>query len=144
MHYSALRAAAKKDLMYPPVIFPANRPRRFRTASPMWCCEPRVSFTPAILPDHVHLVIARHRYSINNSPTSSKAARQPACENTTSTPSPLLLLTVARRAMLLIDGPIKPSPPLPLGPPFLESRLDSDADIHRSIDYVKRTHSSRV
>ena len=64
-HNSALRAAAKKDLMYPPVIFSGRQAAAIsygfadviaRTMCVIYAC--------AIMPDHVHLVIGRHRYDI--------------------------------------------------------------------------------
>jgi REP element-mobilizing transposase RayT len=64
-HNSALRAAAKKDLMYPPVIFTRHQAAAIsygfadviaRTMCVIYAC--------AIMPDHVHLVIGRHRYDI--------------------------------------------------------------------------------
>jgi REP element-mobilizing transposase RayT len=64
-HNSALRAAAKKELMYEPVIFTGRQAAAIsygfsdviaRTICVIYAC--------AIMPDHVHLVIARHRYDI--------------------------------------------------------------------------------
>jgi REP element-mobilizing transposase RayT len=64
-HNPALRAAAKKELMYDPVIFTGHQAAAIaygfanvvaRTACVIYAC--------AIMPDHVHLVIARHRYDI--------------------------------------------------------------------------------
>jgi len=64
-HNSALRAAAKKELMYEPVIFSGKQAAAIaygfadvvaRTTCIIYAC--------AIMPDHVHLVIGRHRYDI--------------------------------------------------------------------------------
>jgi REP element-mobilizing transposase RayT len=64
-HNAALRAAAKQALRYPPVIFNGMQAlaiaRGFikgiqRTRCKIYACS--------IMPDHVHLVVARHRYRI--------------------------------------------------------------------------------
>jgi REP element-mobilizing transposase RayT len=64
-HDSALRAAAKQALRYPPVIFTGIQARAVgrgfaraveRTRCAILACS--------VLPDHVHLVVARHRYRI--------------------------------------------------------------------------------
>jgi REP element-mobilizing transposase RayT len=64
-HNAALRAAAKQALRYPPVIFNGLQARAIargfiravqRTRCKILACS--------IMPDHVHLVIARHRYRI--------------------------------------------------------------------------------
>jgi REP element-mobilizing transposase RayT len=64
-HDAALRAAAKRELRYPPVVFNGLQARSIgmgfarcveRTGCVIYAC--------AILPEHTHLVIARHRYRI--------------------------------------------------------------------------------
>jgi hypothetical protein len=64
-HNAALRAAAKRELMYPPVIFNGKQAAAIaygfgdvvrRTGCSIHAC--------AIMPDHAHLVIGRHHYPI--------------------------------------------------------------------------------
>jgi REP element-mobilizing transposase RayT len=66
-HSTALRAAAKKELAYPPVLFTGEQALAIangfgevvrRTMCIIYGC--------AIMPDHVHLVIGRHRYDIQH------------------------------------------------------------------------------
>jgi REP element-mobilizing transposase RayT len=65
-HDRALRLAAKQALKYPPVEFTGVQARAVgrgfaryveRSGLVVWAC--------AILPDHVHLVLARHRLSVD-------------------------------------------------------------------------------
>lgn len=83
-HDHAARRAAKRALKYPPVRFTGVQARaigrgfaRFveKGAVVVWACS--------ILPDHVHLVIARHRYKVEQIVNLLKGAatRQLICEN---------------------------------------------------------------
>jgi REP element-mobilizing transposase RayT len=72
-HDSERRRAAKRALRYPPVFFSGIQARAVgrgfgqcvaRSGLTIWAC--------AILPDHVHLVIARHRCSVEQMVTQLK------------------------------------------------------------------------
>ena len=131
-HNSALRAAAKRELMYPPVIFNGRQAVAIaygfgdvvrRTGCVIYAC--------AIMPDHVHLVIGRHHYPIQQVANLLKGGEQRVCENSTSIPSPLL--AAARRAELGLELEFAS---IPLGHNFWKVWLDSEVDVHRSINYV--------
>ena len=64
-HNSALRSAAKRELMYPPVVFNGLQARAI--ASGFGDVVRRTGcaiYAGAVMPDHVHLVIARHHHPI--------------------------------------------------------------------------------
>mgnify|MGYP000579337920 CR=1 FL=1 len=64
-HNRALRAAAKQSLTYPPVTFTEQQlqavARRFARCLQRTNC---VIVVCAILPQHTHMVVQRHRYEI--------------------------------------------------------------------------------
>ena len=128
-HNSALRAAAKRDLMYPPVIFTGKQAAAIsygfadvvlRTACVIYAC--------AIMPDHVHLVIGRHRYSIQQVANFLKGGAT----------------TSLRKYHLDPMSPFSGGPkgrerlPSPWAHKFWKVWLDSEDDMHRSIDYVNK------
>ena len=65
LHNAALRAAAKRALRYPPVTFDGLQARAvargFATAVERTQCTIHAC---SIMPDHVHMVVARHRYNV--------------------------------------------------------------------------------
>jgi REP element-mobilizing transposase RayT len=64
-HDSALRAAAKQALRYPPVIFNGLQARAVGRGFARAVVRTRCTILAcSIMPDHVHLVVARHRYKI--------------------------------------------------------------------------------
>jgi hypothetical protein len=83
-HDAALRAAAKRALRYPPVEFNGLQARAvargFARAVERTGC---VIHACAIMPAHVHLVIARHRYDVEQLVRQLKAdaTRQLMAEN---------------------------------------------------------------
>ena len=125
-HDRSLRQAAKKSLKYPAVLFNGVQARavgrgfgayRERSQLTILAC--------AILPDHVHLVVARHRLDIEQIANFLKgeATRQ------------------------LVSEQIHPMAKMPTRsgrPPKAFARgqwsvyLDSDEDIRRAIRYVER------
>ncbi|HEY7118929.1 MAG TPA: transposase [Tepidisphaeraceae bacterium] len=64
-HDAAFRAAAKRALRYPPVRFDGLQARAiargFAKAVERTGC---IIYACSIMPDHVHMVIARHRYDV--------------------------------------------------------------------------------
>jgi REP element-mobilizing transposase RayT len=126
-HNSSLRAAAKRELMYPPVIFSGKQALAIangfgevvrRTMCVIYAC--------AIMPDHVHLVIGRHSYNIQQVANLLKGGATNRLRNNHLDPfqdffsgSPL--------------GRVRPSP---WAHKLWKVWLDSPEDIHRSVDYT--------
>ncbi len=133
-HNSALRAAAKRALLYPPVIFDGLQARAIargfaqvvqRTGCAIYAC--------AIMPDHVHLVIGRHHYPIQQLANLLKggATRRLRTENL----DPFLPFLAA--------GPKGRAHPSPWAHRYWKVWLDSADDIIRSIAYTNHnpTHA---
>jgi REP element-mobilizing transposase RayT len=123
-HNSALRAAAKKELMYEPVKFNGKQAAAIAygfadvvagTACVIYAC--------AIMPDHVHLVIGRHRYDIQ------QVANLLKCGATTS---------LRKYGLDPFSGVPKGrvSSPSPWAHGLWKVWLDSHHDVNRSIDYT--------
>jgi REP element-mobilizing transposase RayT len=128
-HNPALRAAAKKELMYPPVIFNGKQAATIaygfadvvlRTACVIYAC--------AIMPDHVHLVIGRHRYDIQQVANLLKGGA------TTS----LRKYKLDPFAPFFSGGPQGRigKLPSPWAHNFWKVWLDSPEDVQRSIEYT--------
>jgi REP element-mobilizing transposase RayT len=122
-HDSALRAAAKKDLMYEPVIFTGQQAlaiaNGFGDVVRRTCC---IILACAIMPDHVHLVIARHHYEIQKLANLLKGGAT----------------TRLRREGIdpfsgCLQGRSKPSP---WAHKFWKVWLDSPEDVVRAIEYT--------
>jgi REP element-mobilizing transposase RayT len=122
-HNSALRAAAKRELMYEPVIFSGAQALAIanglgdvirRTGCVVHAC--------AIMPDHVHLVVARHHYEIQKLANLLKGGAT----------------TRLRKSGL---DPFSGCPqdrvaPSPWAHKYWKVWLDSAEDVLRAIDYV--------
>jgi len=123
---SALRAAAKKALMYPPVTFTGLQARAIangfadvvrRTRCFVHAC--------AVMPDHTHLVVGRHHYPIQQLAN---------------------LLKGGATARLRAEGldPFEDleqrgvTRPSPWAHGYWKVWLDSDGDVRRAIDYTRR------
>jgi REP element-mobilizing transposase RayT len=124
-HNPALRAAAKKDLMYPPVIFNGRQAAAIsygfsdvvrRTGCVIHAC--------AIMPDHAHLVVARHHYPIQQLANLLKGGATTALRRHNLDP------------LSLFSGSPKGRVPSPWAHKYWKVWLDSPDDIHRSIAYV--------
>jgi REP element-mobilizing transposase RayT len=133
-HDSALRAAAKRDLMYPPVIFSGKQAAAIsygfadvvlRTACLIYAC--------AILPDHVHLVIGRHRYDIQQLANLLKGGATTSLRKHNL--DPFTPFSGGPKGHAL-DRRTDRALPSPWAHRFWKVWLDSATDIHRSIDYV--------
>ncbi|MSR58869.1 MAG: hypothetical protein EXS05_14660 [Planctomycetaceae bacterium] len=121
-----LRLAAKRALKYPAVVFSGAQAlsvgRGFaryveRSSVTIWGC--------AILPEHVHLVLARHRYKAEQ----------------------MMIQLKGNATMRLRDDNLHPlaacaaqgqSPPSPWGEKGWKVYLDSAEDIARAIRYVEK------
>ena len=124
-HNYALRASAKRALTYPPVIFNGRQGAAIaygfadvvrRTGRAIYAC--------AIMPDHTHLVIARHRYPIQQVANLLKGGAT----------------TMMRKYNLdpfaaFSDAP-QGRPPSPWSHRLWKVWLGSDAAVRRSINYV--------
>jgi REP element-mobilizing transposase RayT len=124
-HNAALRAAAKKDLMYPPVIFNGKQAAAIaygfgdvvaRTGCSIYAC--------AIMPDHAHLVIGRHRYPIQQLANLLKGGATTSLRKYNL--DPLARFSVAPQGRA----------PSPWAHRFWKVWLDSNDDMERSIHYV--------
>jgi REP element-mobilizing transposase RayT len=125
-HDRALRRAAKEALRYPEVIFTGVQARAIghgfanyleRSGVVVWACS--------ILPQHVHLVVARHTYQVEQVANLLKgdATRQLSAEGL----HPLA-------AWKLADG----RPPCCWARKEWKVFLDDEADILRAIRYVEQ------
>ena len=93
-----LRAKAKKDLKYPPVELTGRQACSIAKGFASFCHKNRLAiWACSILPEHVHLVVARHRYDVEQVANLLKGAatRQlrldrldPMAAHTTSQSSP--------------------------------------------------------
>ncbi len=126
-HDSALRAAAKKELMYPPVLFTGHQALAIaegfanvvlRTACVIYAC--------AIMPDHVHLVIGRHRYDIQQVANLLKGGATTSLRKHGLDPFSSFSGGPQGRVRL----------PSPWAHKFWKVWLDSHDDVHRSIEYT--------
>jgi REP element-mobilizing transposase RayT len=64
-HDQKLRAAAKAELKYPPVLFNGQQARGIASGFAEACAEGEYSVLAcSILPDHAHLILERHRRDI--------------------------------------------------------------------------------
>jgi len=126
-HNAALRAAAKKELMYPPVIFNGLQARAIangfadvvrRTGCTVHAC--------AIMPDHTHLVIGRHRYDIQKVVNLLKGGAT----------TRLRKEGLDRFAPFLAAGPKGRGLPSPWARKFWKVWLDHPDDVTRSIAYT--------
>jgi REP element-mobilizing transposase RayT len=124
-HNAALRAAAKRALLYPPVVFDGYQALSVangfgnvirKTGATVYAC--------AILPEHVHLVITRHRYSMQQlvNLMKGRATRQ--------------LMADGRHPLAqcrLSDGSL----PTPWGRRFWMVFIDDEAHLRQAINYVE-------
>jgi REP element-mobilizing transposase RayT len=128
-HDSALRAAAKKALRYPPVIFSGLQARAI--ANGFADCVERTECTIyacAIMPDHAHLVVARRHYPIQQLGNLLKGAATTRLRRHNLDPfAPLNGAPQGRAARL----------PSPWSHKFWKVWLDSPQDITRCIRYVE-------
>ena len=120
-HNYALRMAAKKSLAHPPVIFDGKQAAAIaygfadvvlRTACVIYAC--------AIMPDHVHLVVARHTYDIQQLANLLKGGATASLRKYKVDP---FASVVGKK-------------PSPWAHKYWKVWLDSPEDIVRSIDYV--------
>ncbi len=125
-HNAALRAAAKSALMYPPVIFSGVQAAAIsygfadvvrRTACAVYAC--------AIMPDHAHLVVGRHPYSIQQLGNLLKGGATSSLRKHGLDPF-----------AAFSDVPKGRARPSPWAQKFWKVWLDSPDDIHRSVKYV--------
>jgi REP element-mobilizing transposase RayT len=124
-HDWRLRQAAKESLKYPAVKFTGIQARSIgagfakylsRSGVIVWACS--------ILPDHVHLVVRRHRYD-------AEVMMQQFKGNATMRLNKDELHPLAKFAEY------GESPPSPWGERGWKVFLDSEADIRRAIRYVE-------
>jgi REP element-mobilizing transposase RayT len=126
LHNAALRAAAKRALRYPPVVFDGRQARAvargFARAVQRTGC---VIHACAIMPAHVHLVIARHTYDVEQLVRQLKAdaTRQLIAENLHP------LSRYAERGA---------APPTCWGRGCRKIFLFTDDDVTNEIDYVHK------
>ncbi len=124
-HDRSLRLAAKRSLLYPPVRFSGLQARAvargfarcvLRTGAVVLAC--------AIMPDHVHMVVARHRYEVEKLVTllNGDATRQLAAESIHP---------------LVGETNVRGSTPSPWAASCRKVFLFTEPDIHRTISYVK-------
>jgi REP element-mobilizing transposase RayT len=132
-HNSALRAAAKKELVYPPVILDGLQARAIangfadvvrRTGCAIHAC--------AIMPDHTHLVIGRHRYDIQKLVNLLKGGATTRLRKEGLDPF----------ASLLAAGPKGRGLPSPWARKFWKVWLNTDDDVTRSITYTRENPTS--
>ncbi len=125
-HNAALRAAAKSALRYPPVIFSDQQIHAIgegfaqvvkRTGCVIHAC--------AILPDHVHLVLARHHYRLEQLTNLLKggATRQLTVEGL----HPMASYSGGRESL-----------PTPWGKRFWVVYIDNPAHLQSAVAYVNR------
>src|SRR5665213_667424 len=128
-HDRALRASAKRALTYPPVIFNGRQGAAItygfadvgrRTGCVIHAC--------AIMPDHTHLVIARHRYPIQQVANLLKGGATTMMRKHNLDPF--------KNFSGAPQGRATQRAPSPWSHRFWKVWLDSDADIQRSINYV--------
>ena len=123
-HDPTRRAAAKSALLYPPVIFNGRQAvaisQGFADTVRRTSCVIRAC---AILPDHVHLVIARHHYPIQQVANLLKGAATTSLRKQNLDP--------------FSGGPKGRALPSPWAHRFWKVWLDSQKDIYRSIEYVQ-------
>jgi REP element-mobilizing transposase RayT len=121
-HDIAKRLAAKKTLQYPAVKFTGIQARAIAQAFAFQCQKSGIIIHAcSILPRHVHLVIARHRYHVEQA----------------------VNLLKGRATRFLSDQKLHPfqnmNPmPSPWGVGLWKVFLDSPEDVLRSIRYVER------
>ena len=124
--------------MYPPVIFSGKQAAAIsygfadvvlRTACLIHAC--------AILPDHVHLVIARHRYPIQQLANLLKGGATTSLRKHNLDPFSPFTFSGGPKGHAF-DRRTDQTLPSPWAHRFWKVWLDSDADIHRSIDYVNK------
>ena len=126
-HNSALRAAAKRELMYPPVTFDGLQARAIaRGFAQVVQTTAAVIYACAIMPDHVHLVIGRHHYPIQQLTNLLKggATRRLRAEGL----DPFVPFLAA--------GPKGRVHPSPWARKYWKVWLDSDDAVTRSIAYT--------
>ncbi|HEV3262493.1 MAG TPA: hypothetical protein VG013_36915 [Gemmataceae bacterium] len=125
-HDPALRLAAKESLKYPAVHFTGLQARAIgrgfeafvrRSGVVVWAC--------AILPEHVHMVLARHRYVVEQivNLLKGKSTAELLAEN-----------------LHPLDACKTPTSRLPKcwGRGQWKVFLDTEADVRRAIDYVEQ------
>jgi REP element-mobilizing transposase RayT len=130
---SALRAAAKKVLMYPPVIFTGLQALAIangfagivrKTGCIVHAC--------AIMPDHVHLVIGRHHYPIQQLANLLKGGATTQLRKEGLDP----FLTFSGGPQGRVPSGVKKSLPSPWSHGLWKVWLDSQDDVIRAVDYV--------
>ncbi len=124
-HNHALRRAAKRALKYSPVRFTGTQARaigrgfaEFTTKSGLiiWACS--------ILPEHIHLVIARHRYAVEQVVNQVKASATRRLIHEDLHPHAAFATRTGRLPKAFARGHWKVF-------------LDSESDIQRAIRYVQ-------
>ncbi len=124
-HDRDLRQATKKALTYPPVVFSGVQARAIgmgfgsfveKSGVKIWACS--------ILPEHIHLVIGRHRYRVESivNHLKGQATRE--------------LISQGIHPLAAWQADAK-RPPRCFGSHEWKVFLDSDEDIRRSIGYVE-------
>jgi REP element-mobilizing transposase RayT len=124
-HDRQWRLAAKQTLKYPDVHFTGMQARRIGMSFDNWAREHGATiWACSILPEHVHLVIARHRYKIEQVANLLKGA--------------------ATRALVAAEShPLESFARAEQRPPNVWARgqwkvfLDDSTDIRRAIRYVE-------
>jgi len=124
-HDRALRLAAKQALKYPPVRFSGLQARAVARGFAQFVSKSGVTvWACSILPEHVHLVVARHRFSVEEVAKHLKGAA-----TTRLIGEELHPLAFARKR----QGRI----PSPWAARAWKVFLDSPEDIRRAIRYVE-------
>ena len=124
-HDRALRKAARESLKYPPVHFNGLQARSIANGFALATAEAQyVLWACAIMPDHVHLVIARHERTIEQIAPHLKARAS---------------MRLHKDGLHPLSDHAKPgeSPPSPWAVKWWNCYLDSASDIGRAIAYVE-------
>jgi REP element-mobilizing transposase RayT len=124
-HDVEARVRAKEALRYPPVVFDGHQALSVANGfARMAAKAPYQVYACSILPEHVHLVLGRHRYSVETMVRLLKA------EATTQ------LITDERHPLARWRQP-DGSLPSPWGRKRWKVFLDNDEDVVRAIQYVE-------
>jgi REP element-mobilizing transposase RayT len=122
----ALRAAARAKLKYPPVILTGVQARAVGRGFGDYANRAGLAIHAcAILPEHIHLVVARHR---SRAETIAQQLKGAATRR---------LIEENVHPLAAYQGD-RPRPPKAFARGQWKVFLDSDADIERSIRYVER------
>ena len=125
-HDRQLRLEAKKSLKYPDVYFTGVQARQIGMSFHAWTQQRGATiWACSIMPEHVHLVIARHRYKIEQVATLLKGASTRA-------------LTAAGLHPLARFAGANEQPPKMWARGEWKVFLDDTADLRRAIRYVEQ------